>query len=274
MSHEIRTPLNCIIGMLSLLLKSSEDEENSLTPMQQESMRLVVSSGELLAAVVNDVLDYSKLESGNVDFNLETRSLQDTMDTVTRSLTVKAAAKNIQLKTVYDPRIPENIKTDHLRLQQILFNLLGNAVKFSKDDGTIDLHVSIVGGREQDAGQGDFFSEGSGHRYYYVPDDAESADSGDKRITAKASSSDYMADSTRSLTSRSARSLSIRSEGSFHSRVSSNKNDNKNRQRLRFTVKDYGKGLEPQQFENVFRPFFQTEEETKKVHGGTGLGLA
>lgn len=76
MSHEIRTPLNCIVGLLSLL------QESELSSSQKESVNLIVSSSDLLATVVNDVLDYSKLETGNVEINIQRSRLQDTLNSV------------------------------------------------------------------------------------------------------------------------------------------------------------------------------------------------
>lgn len=168
------------------------------------------------------------------------------MDTVTRSIIVKAATKDISLRTIYDPKVADDICTDHLRLQQVLFNLLGNAVKFSKDNGTVELHVSVV---DEDK---DKLPE-TCHTYYASDTESETEES-----SCVSSSSNTVDDST--STERPI--------------LTNEKKSSPSKNRLRFTVKDYGKGLESNEFENVFRPFFQTEDETKKVHGGTGLGLA
>lgn len=146
MSHEIRTPLNCIIGLLSLL------QESKLSPMQEESILQIVASGELLVTVVNDVLDYSKLESGNVDVEIRRTQLQEALNSIVHNIDMKAATKKIALRTVYDFELPEFVQTDERRLQQILFNLLGNAVKFSRKGSTVELHVLLADAQRSKSG--------------------------------------------------------------------------------------------------------------------------
>ena len=137
MSHEIRTPLNCVIGMSSVL------QQSKLTSMQCEAVEMIVSSGDLLLAIINDVLDYSKYESETVNVNVQSSNLQDTVTLVLNSIVSKAKPAQT-VRSFFDSTIPEQIHTDSRRLQQILFNLLGNAIKFSPDDGTIKLSIEIV----------------------------------------------------------------------------------------------------------------------------------
>lgn len=140
MSHEIRTPLNCIVGMSSLLLDEAEDME----PMHADSIQMINTSGELLKAVVDDVLDYAKLESGSFEVDIKETNLQHTLNSVAHSMSEKMREKNVRLRLDYSPFLPEILETDSRRLQQVLFNLLGNAGKFSKNDSVIDLTVSLV----------------------------------------------------------------------------------------------------------------------------------
>lgn len=127
MSHEIRTPLNAIIGLSHLM--SEESSESS----QTENLQLLKYSAENLLALINDVLDYGKLESGKANLDLRPVNLIQLVQSVIRALDVKAKEKSLLLKCIHDNDIPFGIMADSTRINQILNNLVSNAIKFTHE---------------------------------------------------------------------------------------------------------------------------------------------
>lgn len=137
MSHEIRTPLNCIVGISNLMLDSCEDDN------MRESIEMITSSGDLLLAVVDDVLDYSKLAAGKVETRIAPTKLTVPVHTVENAIRTKARENKLALRTHYSPDLPEYVMTDARRLQQILYNLLGNAAKFGSTGDYVDFTIDL-----------------------------------------------------------------------------------------------------------------------------------
>jgi len=125
MSHEIRTPMNGVIGMASLL------ESTLLTPEQQEYLASIQSSGEALLAVINDILDYSKIEAGKVELLSAPLQLRKVVEESLEVVSSQASDKGIFVGYHMVPSFPEWIVGDESRLRQILINLVGNGVKFT-----------------------------------------------------------------------------------------------------------------------------------------------
>ncbi|HEY9650146.1 MAG TPA: response regulator [Coleofasciculaceae cyanobacterium] len=204
MSHELRTPLNAILGFTQLLSRDS-----SLKPEQQEQLGIITRSGEHLLGLINNILQMSKIEVGQVTLHPNTFDLNLLLSSLEEMLKLQAEKKGLQLIFDHDPNIPQYVQTDESKLRQVLLNLLSNAIKFTNEGG-VTLRVKAVMG-------------------------AETEDRWD-------------------------------AQENFESLASSPSH------RLLFEVEDTGPGIAPEEMDNLFQAFMQTETGRRTLEG-TGLGL-
>lgn len=133
-SHEMRTPMNAILGMSNLLVQMDLGEE------QRDLVGSIKQSSEILLGVVNDILEISAIQNGKIVFENKDFDLQELLDNLVNVMQYKAQEKDLYFEVIMDESIPKILVGDKLRLNQILYNLVGNAIKFT-DDGFVKIHV-------------------------------------------------------------------------------------------------------------------------------------
>jgi PAS domain S-box-containing protein len=150
MSHEIRTPLTAINGFADVLAEELGDEtlwlpaaESSARAALVQHVSTIRTNGQHLLALINDILDLSKIEAGKLEVERTACSPFELIAAVESAMSARARGKGLEFRLVYATAIPERIRTDPMRLRQILFNLVGNAIKFT-ERGTIELSVDYV----------------------------------------------------------------------------------------------------------------------------------
>lgn len=137
MSHELRTPLNAILGFSQTIARSS-----NLTLQQKDNLSIIRSNGEHLLNLIEQVLDLSKIEAGQMSLNQTNFDLYQLLDEMAKMFQLKAKQKGLQLNYDFTPEVPQYIQTDRIKLRQILINLLNNAIKFTQE-GAVTIKVSL-----------------------------------------------------------------------------------------------------------------------------------
>ena len=138
MSHEIRTPLNAIMGFIDILKENEKNEKNI------EYLNIVQNSSKLLLTIINDILDYSKIESGKLEIEyVKINPYKDFLN-ISNLFYQRAQEKNIKLETIIDPKLSKCIQIDPVRLSQVINNLLSNAIKFTENGGTVTYKIDYI----------------------------------------------------------------------------------------------------------------------------------
>jgi two-component system, sensor histidine kinase and response regulator len=138
MSHRIRTPMNGVIGMTNVLLQTR------LSPEQREYTTIIRNSGEALLSILDDVLDYSRIEDGRMVLFRAPFALRDLLEELVELLAARAHNKGLEIASIIDARVPAWVQGDRGRLRQVIINLLGNAIKFTHH-GHVVLRAAVVG---------------------------------------------------------------------------------------------------------------------------------
>lgn len=235
MSHELRTPLHAILGFTQMSLADS-----TLKPQQRENLLTVKRSGEHLLALINDVLEMSKIEAGTISIQEQPCDLFLLLENLAKMFELQAQAKNLELIFDLAADVPQYIQTDAVKLRQVLINLLDNAIKFTQT-GRITLRVKL--------------------RYFNINAADETRES---QTTPLISNTD-----TRSGSPMPLGKYLVKLAKDYRLIITAKQQQQTG---IAFEVEDTGCGIAPSELNLIFAPFVQKQQVFDR--GGTGLGLA
>ncbi|NEP14374.1 MAG: response regulator, partial [Symploca sp. SIO2C1] len=245
MSHELRSPLNAILGFAQLMTRSQ-----NLSRENQENVGIIARSGEHLLTLINNVLDLSKIEAGRTSKNEKNFDLIRLLNDLEDMFRLKADDKGLQLLFEHTPDVPQYVRTDEVKLRQILINLLNNALKFTEVGG-VSVRVGAEGdgemGRWEDGGDGGAGGDGE------VGEDEENK--GDTLDTETPRHGDAQTIPNSQFPIPNSQFPIPNSQTT-----------------ITFEVEDTGPGIAPEELDSLFEAFAQTQTG-QQAQEGTGLGL-
>ncbi|MEG4198254.1 GAF domain-containing protein [Microcoleus sp. Pol12A5] len=249
MSHELRTPLNAILGFSQVMVRDS-----SLNNQHQQHLEIINRAGEHLLALINDILEMSKIEAGRSQLNESSFNLMRLLKTLEEMFRLKAKSKKLQLNLEVGDGVPHFVTGDEGKLRQILINLVGNAIKFT-DMGSVTLRV-------KNQVQESLRSE-----------NAEFGDTQTKLAGAGCEHSESLAVETTAIPKKTGWCTGFNQSESLTNFSCVDANDLRAEfLRLQFEIEDTGLGIAPEEMNKLFEPFEQTKTGQKSQQG-TGLGL-
>ncbi|MDY6785150.1 MAG: response regulator [Cyanobacteriota bacterium] len=260
MSHELRSPLNAILGFSQLLLRSP-----SLSSEHRDNINIIASSGEHLLNLINQVLDLSKIEAGRTVLNEKSFDLYRLLGDIEDMLQLKAQEKHLQLRFESSFDLPRYIRTDEIKLRQVLINLINNALKFTRE-GSVTLRVSVGDREGEPRGNGQELAvgtQGIGNRTSH---------------SVLGSSSSFAVGSSSSVAVGSSLFFIVGQDAPSTTQNPEPRTPNPGRKTHRkrwihFEVEDTGLGIAPEEMDKLFEAFAQTQAG-KNIQEGTGLGLS
>jgi len=251
MSHELRTPLNAIFGFTEILQNSIKNDK------QKEYLDIIKSSVEILISIINDILDFSKIELGKLVIEKKPFDLKKALKEIFELLKQKANEKNLQFKFYISSKIPRVIVGDKVRLNQILVNLIGNAIKFTSK-GKIEIIVRRIKRRENEKKnliQENQVKDKNFNKVNLFDDLSKENKNFDNEIK-------------NNLNEEMVRNVKL---------IANDINNNEgisNVAELEIIVKDTGIGIKDDKLDKIFERFEQASSEITRNYGGSGLGLS